>query len=172
MDQCPSNTAVKGDTVIVKYTVTAETGEKLEGSGGFAKFLKQDGVLPDGFIATRFVLGKSQVSAKVENAVSTLRSGETTRILLDDFFGKQEEDKIYTITKNMVGLPPDMPVALGTTFKINGGASARVVEEDGEWLVLDANHIHAGKRLFLDVTLVDIQGKHAGPQEVDFEMDQ
>mmetsp|Transcript_24709 Transcript_24709/g.55867 ORF Transcript_24709/g.55867 Transcript_24709/m.55867 type:complete len:248 (-) Transcript_24709:294-1037(-) len=171
MDQMPCNTAVRGDTVVIKYTVSSEDGENLEGSGGIARFLKQEKVLPDGFISTRFVLGKSQVSAKVENSVSALRCGETARILLEDIFGKRDEDKIYTITKNMIGLPPDMPVALGTTFKINGGECARVVEEDGKWLVLDANHKHAGKRLFLDITLVDIHGRHAGPQEVDFELD-
>eukprot|EP00960_Hanusia_phi_P017227 507153-Hanusia_phi.AAC.2 len=150
----PCNTAVRGDTVVIKYTVSSEDGENLEGSGGIARFLKQE-----------------KVSAKVENSVSALRCGETARILLEDIFGKRDEDKIYTITKNMIGLPPDMPVALGTTFKINGGECARVVEEDGKWLVLDANHKHAGKRLFLDITLVDIHGRHAGPQEVDFELD-
>jgi hypothetical protein len=35
----------------------------------------------------------------------------------------------------MVGLPTNMPVAIGTEFKVNGGKIARVTEEDGKFLV-------------------------------------
>ena len=40
-----------------------------------------------------------------------------------------------TLKQDMVSLPADMPVALGTEYKINKGSTARVIEDDGKYLV-------------------------------------
>ena len=136
-----------GDTVTVHYTGKLESGEVFDSS------LERDPIA--------FTIGAKNVIAGFENGVMDMEVGDkkTIKIEPDDGYGPRKEELVINVEKK--DLSSDVQLSVGQQLKIqnpNGpDLNVLVIEEDEEKVVLDANHPLAGRVLFFDVELMDIE---------------
>lgn len=138
--------AKQGDTVNVHYT----------------------GKLPDGTIfdtsrsrhPLRFTIGKGQVIAGFEQAVSGMKTGEskTATIPADLAYGPRRDDMIVTLQRSELppGLDPKVGQRLELTQTDDQTILVTVAAVTDMTMTLDANHPLAGKELVFDIELVSI----------------
>jgi hypothetical protein len=70
-------------------------------------------------IKETFVVGSEDVCQIVNEAVMGLRDGDKATFVLppSEAYGEFDDDLVYTVTKDMLGSPLDMPIPVGTTFR-------------------------------------------------------
>jgi FKBP-type peptidyl-prolyl cis-trans isomerase 2 len=134
-----------GDTVIVNYT-----GKLVDGT-------VFDSSLNEGREPLKSTLGEGQLILGFEIGLIDMIIGEkkTIEIEPNDAYGEYSTDRVTTISKTQV--PPDVKV--GETLQgmsSQGPIIIKILEIDGDVVVIDANHPLAGKKLIFDLELLEI----------------
>jgi len=134
-----------GDTIIVNYTGKLEDGTIFDSS------------LNEGREPLKSTLGQNQLIPGFEQGLLDMSIGDkkTIEIEPNDAYGDYNEDRITTISKSQV--PPDVKV--GETLQgmsSEGPIIIKILEIDGDIVVIDANHPLAGQKLIFDLEIVDI----------------
>ena len=134
-----------GDTVIVNYTGKLEDGTIFDSS------------LNEGREPLKSTLGQNQLIPGFEQGLLNMSIGDkkTIEIEPNDAYGEYSSDRITTISKSQV--PQDAKV--GETLQgmsSQGPIIIKILEIDGDVVVIDANHPLAGKKLIFDVEVTGI----------------
>jgi FKBP-type peptidyl-prolyl cis-trans isomerase SlpA len=134
-----------GDTVTVNYTGRLEDGIIFDSS------------LNEGREPLKSVLGQNQLIPGFEQGLLDMSIGDkkTIEIEPNDAYGEYYPDRVTTISKSQV--PQDVKV--GETLQgmsPQGPIIIKILEIDGDNLVIDANHPLAGKKLIFDLELLEI----------------
>lgn len=134
-----------GDTVKVNYTGRLEDGTVFDSS------------LNEGREPLTSKLGQGQLISGFENGLIDMTIGEkkTIEIEPNNAYGDFKQEMIASVPKNQV--PENVQV--GETLQgntENGPIMVRVVEVNEEFVLLDANHPLAGKKLIFDLEVLEI----------------
>ncbi len=122
-----------------------------------------DGIIFDtnlGQAPLSFVVGDGTVLKGFEDGVTGLKVGEKTTLSIpaEYAYGAVNINKIFKVARAQV--PADIPLAEGTNLTLqgpNGIMLVRVVEVTDKEVVLDANHLLAGKDLSFEVKLLSAE---------------
>jgi FKBP-type peptidyl-prolyl cis-trans isomerase 2 len=137
-----------GDVVKVHYT-----GKLLDGT----TFDSSEGRDP-----LEFTVGAGQMISGFDSGVQGMNVGDkkTIQISPDDAYGQRDEEAVIEFPKENV--PADLQVEPGMqlTLRNQHGHPIPVVvlEVKDDVIVMDANHMLAGKDLVFDVEVVEIVG--------------
>ncbi len=107
-----------------------------------------------------FVNGTRQIIPELEKALQGMKVGEKKLVTIqaDDGYGVINTDAFKEIEKEQI--PPE-GLKVGAELQGKGSdgqvVSSRVVEIKEETVVLDFNHPLAGKTLYFDVKILDIE---------------
>lgn len=142
--------AVKnGDLVSVHYTGRLTTGEEFDSSQGREPL--------------EFTVGAGQMIAGFDSAVVGMMIGEkkTIQIAPEDAYGEWHEENTLPFPKE--NLPQDMELEVGMqlTMRTQDGRPFPVTIHgftEAE-VILDANHMLAGKELEFDIEMVSVNGQ-------------
>jgi FKBP-type peptidyl-prolyl cis-trans isomerase 2 len=138
--------AKKGGTVKVHYTLKNEGGEILESS-------KET-------MPLEFIIGEGKVVPGFEKGIIGMKSGESKTITVpeEEGYGHYEEKKIFEFPKERV--PNDFDPSIGQSVQLyapdGAGFLVTVLEKTDKGFKMDANHPMAGKTLVFDVELVEV----------------
>ncbi len=107
-----------------------------------------------------FVIGDGTVLKGFEDGVTGLKVGEKTTINIpaEYAYGAVNINKLFKVARAQV--PADMPISEGTNLMLQGPDGAllvRVVEVTDKEVVLDSNHLLAGKDLSFEVKLLSAE---------------
>jgi len=106
------------------------------------------------------VVGEGKFFPTVEDALQEMTEGETKVVTLEpeDAFGPHIDDLIIKVPKSV--FKTEVTLEIGARIKIDvpTGKSfiGTIIAMDEQTLTLDMNHILAGKRLIVKVTIVSI----------------
>ena len=135
----------RGDNVKVHYTGTLEDGSVFDSS--------------DGGEPLAFAMGSGQVIAGFDEAVMSMKVGETKTVNIPcaKAYGERNDEMVIQAPIDQV--PPDLNPELGMRLEM-GGANGEVlrvviVEIEETHLTLDANPPLAGKDLTFKLELVE-----------------
>ena len=142
--------AVKnGDLVSVHYTGRLTTGEEFDSSQGREPL--------------EFTVGAGQMIPGFDSAVVGMMIGEkkTIQIAPEDAYGEWHEENTLPFPKE--NLPQDMELEVGMqlTMRTQDGQPFPVTIHgftEAE-VILDANHMLAGKELEFDIEMVSVNGQ-------------
>lgn len=140
--------AKSGDVVRVHYT-----GRLLDGT----TFDSSEGREP-----LEFTVGAGQMISGFDAGVHGMNVGDkkTIQIAPEDAYGLRDDEAVIEFPSENV--PPDMKLEAGMqlTLRNQYGQPVNVVvlEIREDVIVMDANHMLAGKELIFDVELVEIVG--------------
>ena len=135
-----------GDVVRVHYTGKLTNGEQFDSSTGREPL--------------EFTVGAGQMIKGFDDAMPGMSVGEkkTINILPGDAYGEKDEQAIIEFPKE--NIPKDMKLDVGMQLQLrneNGQPfPVTVAEIKDDVVVLDANHMLAGKELVFDIELVEI----------------
>jgi peptidylprolyl isomerase len=135
-----------GDVVRVHYTGKLTNGEQFDSSEGREPL--------------EFTVGAGQMIKGFDDAMPGLSVGEkkTINILPGDAYGEKDEQAMIEFPK--ANIPPDMKLEPGMQLQLrneNGQPfPVTVAEIKDDVIVLDANHMLAGKELVFDIELMEI----------------
>jgi peptidylprolyl isomerase len=138
--------AKQGDTVQIHYTGRLEDGTVFDTSRSRHPL--------------QFTLGKGQVIAGFENAITGMNVGEskTAVIPVEQAYGARRDDMIVTMKRDQ--LPPDLDAKVGQRLELTqADDQVMLVTVTGVTeasITLDANHPLAGKALTFDLELIAI----------------
>ncbi len=138
-----------GDIVAVHYTGRLTSGETFDSSEGREPL--------------EFTVGAGQMIAGFDAGVLGMSIGDkkSLSILPEDGYGPWEEENTLAYPKE--NLPTDMQLEVGMqlTMRTQDGRPFPVLihEITEESVILDANHMLAGKELVFDVEMVSINGQ-------------
>lgn len=110
-----------------------------------------------------FKVGAGQVIPGFDDGVRGMQIGESRHILVpaDQAYGEYHEDLVKVVPRD--AFPPDMTPAIGLVLELElpSGESmpVRIIDIEGDDVVLDANHLLAGEALNFDVHLVSIDNE-------------
>ncbi|MEN7548892.1 peptidylprolyl isomerase [Rapidithrix thailandica] len=141
--------AKDGDKVKVHYVGTLNDGEVFDSSVARNQPIE-------------FTLGAGQMIKGFEKAVLGMQVSEkkTVTIPCDEAYGPSSEENVVNFPKE--NLPADMNPKVGDQLTMNSpeGQQIPVVvkEVTEDLIVLDANHVLAGKDLTFEIELVEIEG--------------
>jgi peptidylprolyl isomerase len=136
----------RGDTVSVHYTGTLDDGTVFDTSEGGPPLV--------------FKVGSGQVIAGFEDGVLGMEIGETRDITIppEQAYGEYHEELVGVVPRSF--FPPDVNPAIGLSFELqlqSGETLAvRIIDIEGDEIVLDANHPLAGETLHFKVRLVGV----------------
>ena len=136
----------EGDVVRVHYTGKLTNGEQFDSSEGREPL--------------EFTVGAGQMIKGFDDAMPGMSVGEkkTINILPGDAYGEKDEQAMIEFPK--ANIPPDMKLEPGMQLQLrneNGQPfPVTVAEIKDEVVVLDANHMLAGKELVFDIELMEI----------------
>lgn len=137
--------ASKGKTVSLEYTVKLEDDEVIDTNVGKEPLT--------------FTQGANQIIPGVEAAVEGMAVGEVKQVTVapEEAYGALNPEAFQEIPKENV--PKDIKVGAQLQGKAADGRVVEpiVAEIKDETVLLDFNHPLAGKTLFFDVKVVDIQ---------------
>lgn len=139
-------TVKEGDVVRVHYTGKLTNGELFDSS--------------EGRDPLEFTVGAGQMIPGFDAAMPGMTPGEkkTINILPADAYGEREDDAMIPFPKENV--PADMTLEVGMTLTLSNQAGQPfpvvVAEVKEDVVMLDANHMLAGKELVFDIELVEI----------------
>ncbi|HRN79591.1 MAG TPA: peptidylprolyl isomerase [Ferruginibacter sp.] len=139
-------TVQAGDVVRVHYTGKLTSGELFDSSEGREPL--------------EFTVGAGQMIRGFDAAMPGMTKGEkkTINILPADAYGEREDDAMIPFPKENV--PADMVLEVGMTLTLSNQAGQPfpvvVAELRDDVVILDANHMLAGKELVFDIELVEI----------------
>ena len=136
----------EGDVVRVHYTGKLTNGEQFDSSEGREPL--------------EFTVGAGQMIKGFDDAMPGMSVGEkkTINILPGDAYGEKDEQAMIEFPK--ANIPPDMKLEPGMQLQLrneNGQPfPVTVAEIKDDVVVLDANHMLAGKELVFDIELMEI----------------
>lgn len=136
-----------GDKVKVNYKGTLEDGTLFDSSEGREPL--------------EFTVGKGMVIKGFDEALPGMAIGDrkTVKIDVDNAYGHPKEDMVMEFPKS--DFPEDMKPEPGMQLHLSDNQGnhfpvvVKEVKEDS--VVLDANHVLAGKNLTFDIELVSIE---------------
>ncbi len=105
-------------------------------------------------------VGEGKFFTPVENALQNMIEGETKELILqpEDAFGPHMDDLIIKVPKTVFNT--EVTIEVGSRIKIDTptGKSfiGTIVTMDDETITLDMNHLLAGKRLFVKITVLSV----------------
>lgn len=138
-----------GDLVKVHYTGKLLDGEQFDSSVGKEPL--------------EFTVGAGQMIKGFDDAMPGMAVGDkkTVTIPPEDAYGHKREDAVIEFPRDKV--PPDMQLVQGMQLQLTDqdGNPLPVVVTDvkEDVIVLDANHMLAGKELQFDIELMEIVAK-------------
>jgi len=136
----------EGDLVRVHYTGKLTNGEQFDSSTGREPL--------------EFTVGAGQMIKGFDDAMPGMSVGEkkTINILPGDAYGEKDEQAMIEFPK--ANIPADMKLEPGMQLQLrneNGQPfPVTIAEIKDDVVVLDANHMLAGKELVFDIELVEI----------------
>jgi FKBP-type peptidyl-prolyl cis-trans isomerase 2 len=140
-------TAKKGDTVLVNYTVRTADGRVV------GQTEENDPV--------SLTIGGGEIFPDVEAALDGLEAGNETSVVVsaDNAFGPRHEDMIVEIPRTQ--LPSDNAPQPGMTLSAQqqdgSTVNLTITEVSDDTVTADGNHPLAGEDLHFGLTLVDIK---------------
>ncbi len=140
-------TVSAGTTVSIEYTLRLEDKAVFDSNVGSEPLT--------------YVHGSQQIIPGLEKALDGMNIGESKHITVtpDEGYGVVKSEAFIEVTKEE--FPQDaMRVNAGIQGRDAGGRvfHARVVEIKAETVLLDFNHPLAGRTLFFEVKVLDVQG--------------
>lgn len=135
-----------GDVVRVHYTGKLTNGEKFDSSEGREPL--------------EFTVGAGQMIKGFDDAMPGMTVGEkkTINIAAADAYGQKDENAIIEFPKE--NIPKDMKLDVGMQLHLrneNGQPfPVTIAEIKDDVVILDANHMLAGKELVFDIELMEI----------------
>ncbi len=141
------NAAKIGDRVKVHYTCMLEDGSL------FASTREKE--------PKEFVLGSADVILGLQDAVIGMKPGETKTVNVppEKAYGPYHEEMTATLDRRMV--PDHIALEIGAALRVKHAddheSDAFVTEISERTIKVDGNHPLAGKRLIMDVELVDLE---------------
>lgn len=139
----------KGDTVRVHYTGKLTTGETFDSSTGREPL--------------EFEVGAGMMIKGFDDAVIDMVIGDkkTVNILPADAYGERNDQMVIDFPRS--NFPDDMVPEVGMQLMMNNNAGQQfpvtIVEVGDEVVILDANHMLAGKELVFDIEMMEIDSK-------------
>lgn len=136
----------EGDKVKVHYTGKLSNGEQFDSSVGREPL--------------EFTVGAGQMIKGFDAAMPGMELGEkkTINIQPEDAYGERSEEALIEFPK--ANVPPDMPLEVGMQLSLRNQDGqpfpVTVSEIKDDVIVLDGNHMLAGKELVFDIELVEI----------------
>lgn len=138
-----------GDVVAVHYSGRLTTGEQFDSSVGREPL--------------EFTVGAGQMISGFDAGVVGMSIGDkkTINIAPEDAYGEWHEENTVPFPKE--NLPQDMQVEVGMqlTMRSQDGrpfpVTVHEITEDA--IILDANHMLAGKELVFDIEIVSVNGQ-------------
>jgi peptidylprolyl isomerase len=146
MDETSMKSVKEGNTVQILYEAKLDTGE----------FCYKN----DTENLTEIVIGEGKFFPVIEKELCAMAEGESKVVTLEaeDAFGPHLDDLVIKIPKSVV--KTDVTLEIGSRVKIDAptGSSyaGTIVAIDDQTFTLDLNHLLAGKRLVINVTVVSI----------------
>ena len=143
---------MRGDTIRCMYKVTLADGTV------FADSSKGD--------LLEFTVGAGQVISGLENAVLGMKMNETKVLHLSkhEAYGERDESKLGELPKE--SFPPDYDYIVGKIIRIkkDTGEVIRgvITEIKDKSVIVDLNHVLAGKDITYEVTLVSMKKSDLG----------
>ena len=138
-----------GDTVSVYYKGTLDDGsifdEKIKGADE----------------PLTFVLGNNKMIPGFENAILTMKEGETKTVYLtpDEAYGEYSDDYIFPVNRSI--FPDNYTLIQGNTEYLSGNNGnvfkVTILNFTDSEVILDANNDLAGKNLTFEITLDKIE---------------
>jgi peptidylprolyl isomerase len=141
--------AQKGDIIKVHYTGKHTSGEVFDSSKG-----KQP---------IEFTLGQGSLIPGFEHGVLGMKIGEkkTLHILPENAYGPYRPELVSVV--KLTQFPPHITPSVGLQLELSAEDQypifVTITEVGEEEATLDANHPLAGKDLFFDIELIDLQRK-------------
>ena len=135
-----------GDVVRVHYTGKLTNGEQFDSSEGREPL--------------EFTVGAGQMIKGFDNAMPGMTVGEkkTINISADDAYGQKDEHALIEFPKE--NIPKDMKLEPGMQLQLRNEAGqpfpVTVTEIKDDVILLDANHLLAGKELVFNIELIEI----------------
>lgn len=136
----------EGDVVRVHYTGKLTNGEQFDSSNG------RDPL--------EFTVGAGQMIKGFDEAMPGMTVGEkkTINIPPEDAYGVKSEEAIIEFPR--ANVPPDMQLESGMQLQLKDEVGnpfpVTVYEIRDDMIILDANHMLAGKELVFDIELIEI----------------
>lgn len=136
----------EGDVVKVHYTGKLTNGEQFDSSEGREPL--------------EFTVGAGQMIKGFDDAMPGMSAGEkkTINILPADAYGEKDEQAMIEFPKE--NIPKDMKLEPGMQLQLRNESGqpfpVTVAEIKDDVVVLDANHMLAGKELVFDIELMEI----------------
>ncbi|MBX9785380.1 MAG: peptidylprolyl isomerase [Chitinophagaceae bacterium] len=141
--------AKKGDTVRVHYTGKLVSGEQFDSSAGREPL--------------EFEVGAGMMIKGFDDAVVGMAIGDnkTINILPADGYGERSEEMVIDFPRS--NFPDDMAPEVGMQLMMNNNAGQQfpvtIVDVKEDVVMLDANHMLAGKELVFDIEMMEIDSK-------------
>lgn len=134
-----------GDTVRVQYRGTLDDGTLFDSS--------------EGRDPLEFQVGAGQVIPGFENAVLNMEVGDSTTVSIepDDAYGPVHEELTHQVTREDFATDPFVGGMVNLISPDGVELVGRIVDIDGDAIVLDFNHPLAGQRLTFDIEVVGIE---------------
>ena len=139
----------KGDTVRVHYTGKLTSGEQFDSSAGREPL--------------EFEVGAGMMIKGFDDAVVGMAIGDKKTVTLQpaDAYGERFDEMLIEFPRS--NFPQDMTPEVGMQLMMNNGAGQQfpvtITEVQEELVVLDGNHMLAGKELVFDIEMVEIDSK-------------
>lgn len=141
--------AKKGDTVRVHYAGRLTTGESFDSSAGREPL--------------EFEVGAGMMIKGFDDAVLGMAVGDKKTITLQpaDAYGERHEEMIIDFPRS--NFPDDLQPETGMQLMMNNGSGQQfpvtIIEIREDVVVLDGNHMLAGKELVFDIEMMEIDSK-------------
>ncbi|MFN5135353.1 MAG: peptidylprolyl isomerase [Chitinophagaceae bacterium] len=141
--------AKKGDTVRVHYTGKLVSGEQFDSSAGREPL--------------EFEIGAGMMIKGFDDAVVGMAIGDkkTINIPAVEAYGERSEEMVIDFPRS--NFPDDMTPEVGMQLMMNNSAGQQfpvtIVDVKEDVVILDANHMLAGKELVFDIEMVEIDAK-------------
>lgn len=141
--------AKKGDTVRVHYTGRLTSGEQFDSSAGREPL--------------EFEIGAGMMIKGFDEAVVGMGIGDKKTVTLQpsEAYGERFDEMIIEFPRT--NFPPEITPEAGMQLMMNNGAGQQfpvtITEVKEEVVVLDGNHMLAGKELVFDIEMVEIDSK-------------
>ncbi len=139
-------TVSKGKEISIEYTLKLEDQTVVDSNVGGKPLI--------------YIHGSKQIISAFEKAMEGMKVGESKQITVkpEEGFGKVDEKSLLEVDKKQI--PPDaLKIGAQLEGRYDSGQpfTAWVSEIKEETVVLDLNHPLAGKTLYFDVKVLDIQ---------------
>ncbi len=138
-----------GDVVAVHYSGRLTTGEQFDSSEGREPL--------------EFTVGAGQMIPGFDSGVMGMSIGDkkTINIAPAEAYGEWHQENTVPFPKE--NIPPGMEIEVGMQLQLRGQDGSpimvTVIEITEEAVILDANHMLAGKELVFDIEMVSINGQ-------------